>query len=491
MSNDSRSFRNKQPSSPRRRIIFKSAPWQRNSDLKCPCGSGKSYSRCCERVLASGEYSYSNLQEEARKADQQGDRDGVIRSLRAHLTSYLEAVHRDTVPARGSDWYREFVNIDVGAIKALVDTLITTLANMGREAETVRVVDAVDENCGLPEFEDAAKFLRAACLLVYLDDAPAALKLLRAIPDIEKSDDPELLGVYLHAIGNDASALKKLDLVRRIIEHSTDLSEKLHYSNFEIVLLSMLDDEGSAKTRAKAAYDLVRESKLTDERLNDEPALAWHAGDTYRLSARLLEKPELLAEAIRMFEISRQKAKKFYKARHDLAIGELLIASGSTADGLKRYEQAAAVDPQSPLVNIGHAMALLHADQAKLAGEAIGRVREPKASDSWDIEYWHARGLVAGRLGDSTAAQLAIAELSKLDHGLYFNSQRDHIVAAIREASPTAKPASRAKGNAAANALRQFNQYAHLKPSYYGVGLNLNAVIDKLADLLDGGQHKK
>ena len=157
-----------------------------------------------------------------------------------------------------------------------------------------------------------------------------------------------------------------------------------------------------------------------------------------------------------MFDISRQHAKKPYQARHDLAIGELLLDSGQAVEGLKRYQQAAVVDPTSPLVHIGHAMALLRTDHVQLAQQAIARVREPGPSDSWDIEYWHARGLVAGRLGDNTAAQLAITELSKLDHGLYFNSQRDHIVAAIREASPTAKPASTAKGNAAANALRQF-----------------------------------
>lgn len=473
------------------RAVFKSAPWQRIPSLKCPCGSGKSYSRCCERVLASGEYSHSNLGKEAQKADERGDREGVIRSLRAQLTSYLEAVHRDTVPARGSDVYRDIAKIDVGAIKVLADTLTKTLANMGRESETLRVVELVDDNCGLPEFESTAKFLRAVCLLVYLDDELEALKVLQTIPGIEESDDPELLGVYLNAMGNDASALKKLGLVRRIIERSTEFSEKLHYSNFEIVLLSMLDDEESAKARAQAAYDLLRGSDLADEKLAADPVLAWHAGDTYRLAARLLEKPELFAEAIRMFDISRQKAKTPYRARHDVAIGELLVESGSTAEGLKRYEQAAALDPKSPLVHIGHAMALLRAGEAKLAGEAIARVHEPSASDSWDIEYWHARGLVAGRAGDNTAAQLAITELSKLDHGMYFNSQRNHIVAAIREASPSAKPVSTARGNAAANALRQFNQYAHLKPSAFGVGVNVNAAIDRLADYLDGAKHKR
>ena len=91
-------------------------------------------------------------------------------------TSYLEAVHRDTVPAQ-TDFYTEMAAIDVGAIRALTDTLIRTLANQGRVAETVGVVESVDDNCGLPEFEPTGEYLRAACLLVYLDDEPAALGL--------------------------------------------------------------------------------------------------------------------------------------------------------------------------------------------------------------------------------------------------------------------------------------------------------------------------
>ena len=192
-----------------------------------------------------------------------------------------------------------------------------------------------------------------------------------------------------------------------------------------------------------------------------------------------------------MFDISRLKAKAPYKSRHDVAIGELLVESGNTAEGLRRYEQAAAIDPKSPLVHIGHAMALLRADLAQTGGRGDRpRTANPTHPIRGTSRTWHARGVVAGRLGDNTAAQLAMTSCPSSITGWYFNSQRDHVVAAIREASPLQSPPPK-RGKRGGQRVATVQSIRSSKAGLLLRRSHSNAAIDRLAEFLDREKHKK
>jgi hypothetical protein len=98
------------------------------------------------------------------------------------------------------------------------------------------------------------------------------------------------------------------------------------------------------------------------------------------------------------------------------------------------------------------------------------------------LEYWHAAAAVAIARRDETALAKALEKLRGLDlPGLYWPKVRDHFV---KELSKSSAPPGDTRSRLA-RALRLTSSYLDVKPGLFGVALNLNTVLEDIAERLE------
>lgn len=464
-----------------KQLLFKgySARGVPNRNEKCLCGSLDKFKHCCGSSWRKVE-----SREGYRDLASQGDYGQAIVRLRAHITWYRICHAKHTIPllAAGADRAEDLLRIDIEALFELCSRLLRYYGEDKRDSELHSLASSF-ENCVSDQ-----RWIEKSIILKVLAALGKDWDEERAIPELKKYgsmaqyEDPELLMIALDVLGEELTFSKSYELAQRIVTLSEEPIHKLHYSVVSAALLlkacdktgardllierihafdqlsaSMQDASSYELTQVAHAMDLAftltgddiyaeRGIKCCDELIANGELNSQGLSSAYRLRGELLRKSRQLRDAVQSFRMSHALCSDF--------VAVIFEAECEAIDG-----------------DLGRACALLKTVDESTLDDA-GRA---------DYAFVIARCALATKgEGISAEAKVALEALSLKDP--FFEIERKDLLHKLELSSIRSQDAGNLVRAPYKGMLGWFSRYAELKPNAFGIGLNMNAMLDDLAD---------
>jgi tetratricopeptide (TPR) repeat protein len=442
--------------------------WKPDPDAACPCGSGNTYSSCCEQLRGKVNW------KQAADAWADGKLAQAEALFRGLLVQYLGWVHEHTLPARGTSVYTSLEAIDAAAIRDIADSIAACMAKQGKLPQLIPFLDALETAVPLESFASHAVYLRSLSYHVYLDDANRSRQEFHKLPHVAHSTDSEVLELYLDVFRDSLSELEQLPLVDRILLKPRTRAVELQYTMLRSFLYVALGDAAAA---LRALEPVVE--KLTGDR--PQPP-RW---DEVHMAARLYDHRYQVGGNRADYE----EAVSYYKqvpmeilTPHGQAgllreLGALQSKAEEHGEAVSCLRKALATDP-SDEISVSLVFALIASKRTDDAVAVFATIDRDRIPAVLQLEYWHAAGTLAVATGNGPQLDAAVAALRAIAFsGVYWARVRDHV---IEELSKDDGRSSRI-----ARLLRLANRYFELKPNIFGLGVDLNSVLERVADALD------
>ena len=450
---------------PRRFVL---PEWKPDPDGRCPCGSGQSYSRCCQQLRGSVKW---------QEAADAWARDDVARAevlFRGLLVQYLGWVYEHTVPVKGAPVYGQLARIDAAALRDISDSILTCMALQGKAQQIQPFLDAIGVTVPLGEFSDHLVYLRALSYHVYLDDAESARQELRKLPNATESSDSEVLELYIDVFRDSLSEVETLPIIDRILQRSRTRGVQLQYTMLRSLLYASLGDTAAAERVLLPIVDGLRRARPEPPHWDEIHMAARTFDHRYQLTADRTD----YEEAVSYYrQIALEALKPYGQARLLRELGALQSKAGEHTEAVKSLQAALAIDPANE-IKVTLVFALMAARRVDEAVAAFSTIDKTTLPSILHLEYWHAAGSIAVATANSSLVQDALAALRSLTFpGIYGARLRDHVV---EELSKTGNQTSRI-----ARLLSLTSTYVELKPNIFGIGVNLNRVLERLASAFE------
>lgn len=427
---------------------------------KCLCGSGERFKNCCKDEWQK--HDYTKVRDASFSARQS------LKYLRAHITWYRLCHVSHTVPLMGHAAGKEWLDIDIKALRDLV-----------RQARQLHIDCGVEDAYGamLNEFFDAIDDVRwqwvvsteLALYNIVMKSDPAVARLVLSKYKWQDVHDSELLEVYIDAYSDSLGHIEIVELATKVVQLSQSESSRFHYRFLIAIQHFLLNEPERAETLARQAvkqFDAVpAKQKSTYGRwiyalgvmqlgqiLDDElmlrsaiELLVWEANEEKYTNEKVSELWQMVGECYRSL-------KEFYMAE-------------------KLYVRSISICPM-PLTHIYMAESQLALGRAERAKEILDGIDSNKLSLHNFFDYAVARCKVAISTKSIVDKEYALRCIKAVDtKEPYFKDLIHELLVSLYEL-PRA-------GGRLVSILEKINKYVTLNPNVAGVGVDFNSMIEE------------
>jgi uncharacterized protein YchJ len=457
------------------------APWLLDPGLPCPCGRKKAYRECCGAVIAQHR---DTLNKDALQCLNDEDLAQAESLYRAELVQYLSWVHAHTLPFAEANIpvIGQIVEVDLAALTELADSVAHCLYWMGKARDIPGFLEHVESVVPLRGFEKDAAYLRALWLHIGLRDCEGGRRELEKLGDILAYPRRQAWELYLDVAGSNLTERQKITIAEHIVaEAEEDEHVRVQYGALKAIALVQLGETDTARKEFEALLESAKAppSIQTSDELSTEwqIAKAWSVYGELFSNADALDKAE--ASLRRIPEVMLKPAGK----------GALLRDLGWALRGQKRYSDAAAAFRRSleyehsPVgrIHLVHALAL--SGQIEEARLELGKLAAKEIDLNLYLEYFAAQGSLAIAAGDTGLGAQTVEGLRGLAlPAPFWEAQRNQLLIQMLDFvhRPDARLRAERQGTIV-KILVFMNEVLELKPNFFGLGVNLNKLIEKLA----------
>jgi hypothetical protein len=461
-----------------------------NPDEPCLCGSGRPFGECCSIVLQDTSSDVKNVWKRATEPLQKGDFAQAETFYRAHFVEYVVWVRQHTVPVLTVEqqFAKALVITDLDALEVICDRVCMCLARQQMPGAIQAFLQNAEKVVPLPQFRERAVYLRALWKYLAEDDASAARHELAQI-DVARCQHRETLELYIDVFRRILSPREKLELAGRVVElakanrtlkaERRDKTIVLQYTCVQASSLVLLGEKVRATALLKAVTEGIAPFK--QPRSPEEVDESVHLAHALALRAGLEQNSETGGVAERIIRsIPREQFTSTGKAMLEMDLGRLLMQRGAFGDAAAAFALADALSPDIvSKIKLGHAAAL--AGKLENANVALSAIDVATLPGGLQLEYMEALADFVMAANDRVRARNVVADLKRLkEDEPYFAEHRNQVIITLQDfissSSVTAPPPPRG----IAGVLSWINQYSELKPNVFGLGINLNAVLDRI-----------
>jgi tetratricopeptide (TPR) repeat protein len=466
----------------RRRPVPQYAP-PRNGP--CLCGSGLKYKRCCADHLPGHEQQGSRTRDLLAKKKFKE----ALLSGRADVTQYTIWHKSHTEPAVRAGMAKEgsILEIDIRALADYVEQLMYCHAKADMADEIPAVLDRLRSNINDPDWQRKITYLQAIHAIGPNWDREAGRRELKRLGSVAEDKDEEILALYLDLFGDNLSFSERLELVDRILTHSQEFSNRLHYRGTKAVLFLIIGDDGKAESELSAAVEEVR------ERRKEGPLGEYERhrfAQTLELLGALREDDTLLNEALQLYqELLKEEAfTSVGRANLHGLIGDTHRKKHEWAKARDSYLQALAI-ASIPIHRIFLAECFLQLDQLDEALKTFGEVKCDELQEPEQVDYAFTLSMLAIETGEQQRLESAKTLLKDLPlNDPLFRQQRDAILLNVQEALASGASRSLVQRNRRlfARIAGFLTTYLVLKPSFMGMGVDVGKILENYAKRGEG-----
>jgi tetratricopeptide (TPR) repeat protein len=441
---------------------------QRND--QCVCGSGLKFKKCC-----GGSYS-SKAANQFRTAFNQGNYEDALVHARRHFTWYVLCHKAHTVPLLQVDERagQELLQIDIEALEELLENLHRCYYHLGRGAEFLEVINKVRETVDDPRWRLKVTYIEGLWYLVDQDDETTAFDVLKQI-DIDSCTDEGVLSLYLQVCPTELPLPVALSIIDRIITNTSKESVKLQYRVLKAVKYLLICQHKEADQIFEDAFArfmaLPQEKRSSYGRMHFAYALEIYGKAGHRVDALEQAKSETIAL------VSYAQENK-YSEKHiaDLLrlLGDCQAALGQHAAASESYTQSFAKHP-SPLTKVFLARAEANRGSIDAARLHLLELDECGLDDPGRFDCaisWALLAAISLRIDDIQTAKVKLKAIDA--QAPAFIHLRDSWMINLLEMKPVQQR------NNIRDLICKLNDWVLLKPSVFGMGINLNKVIEDI-----------
>lgn len=404
-----------------------------------------------------------------------------IRTSRAELTRHITWIHSHTLPilqhASGHP-ANLIVQMDIDALDDIIMQLMLFLDEDGQKDAVVPLLDHISSSVPLPGLSDRILSIKACWVDAKLDNADQARNLLKDVDPSRITDGP-LLQAYTSIVGA-RSHLSRLELWARIVETSNRPIIRLQYTSLMALELSMMGEKG----KARSLIDDALASSVPDDISNlDLYHVHWIAR-AHSFRWWITKDPQEVVQAHSYYDrIPTDQLNHRGKAALHAEIGMLHHDTGEYERAIEHYTLAYEYDPARAAICIYLSEAYLRSGQPERAREFLAKLDADALPDECRLEYWDVSGFLAIVDCDRDQFDMVLQALRSLQlEPQYFASVRDRLCLELSEAFGKREPLAQMSQHRGALGLlaklRIVNQSVELKPNVFGIGLNLNKLIE-------------
>jgi len=436
------------------------------------------FKRCCGALLQFDGNSLGRYYT-ARKA---GDLKEALRQIRSHITWYRMCYLRHTVPLLrvDVDAGERILAIDIEALSACIQELIRCYLDLGLDATLWVAIQAFEH--AIDDSRWVNKY-HLFCVLAALgndwDEQKAARVLKRFYSDPEKIDDFTLLSMFNDLCSGDLSPYKRHRTVERLAALATRPVDRLHYQvGAELALLMLGEDTGVAdrigdhiQQFRTATDDTVHTQEEADGLSQALSTLA-----TFAPSKEVLSAAESATTALLSFSWSNLGRGHVYRR-----LAEISKSAGDYGRAASQFQTAFSYTKNCSDLMFAAECLLFHRDVtgARLLFE---RVNFSELDDPGKLDY--ALVLPGFALEGESVPSIQRSKRLLLETKFrdpYFHEQQVLALKILEERLFDIKDghASKLRPSLLKRMLQAVSTYTELKPNVMGLGINVNAVIDR------------
>lgn len=449
-------------------------------NAECLCGSGEKFKRCCADYLKDRKgHSVRQLPE--------GEKGELLRA-RAELCQYVIWHQRHTRPAVavGAPFAEELLKIDVDAFAGFAHALLHAYAKRGRFGEFSAVLDRLRGAINSSAWERKRLYLKAFVAQGQdLRDVDAAKKEFARLGSMKHESDPEILQYYLDLYGDDLDVTDKISFCERIVSLVKEPAIRLQYNVVRSSLFITLGELAKAKDELSASVDAYR--KTPSEDASCYPLL--QLGAALELLGTIGGDIEVLSEAAATVKAAlatgelNQRGKALCLQR----LGDIARAAGDLDTAKAAYEDSLLAWP-TPIVQVFLARVLAVKQDRNAALAILDEIDKALLTPAELADYVFVLAGIVRTGGPKDRIDEVLDMLRALQmRAPIFREIRDDMTIALlhlRAEAPSSPSRVSPVLERLAIAVSSISKYAELKPNIAGLGLNLNRMLDDVADAL-------
>ena len=434
----------------------------------CLCGSGSKFKKCC-----MGSYS-SDAANDARNNFNQGLYEEALRSYRQFLTWYRLCHQAHTVPFLRSKTKEsaDLLKIDIEALAEILGLLHLCYLRTGQSEGFPSVLEYLSNAIADPRWKSKITYLLALWWLVDKGDRAAALTLVSEI-DIANCEDPEILELYLDVSPPELPFKTKVDILDRIVANTHRASDVLQYTMIKGIAYCLINEIPQGCQIMSEAISQYRGLAVERRTSNGD----WHLARGLQLLGEFEGKTTLVRDSITHYialqqEINDKKYTAAYSAEIEKSLGDCWSFLVDYDEADRHYEASLKQEP-TDLTRVFLARAQANLGDMKAARKTLLSVNSSQLNVHEHYDFAMSWACLAMRSLDSKDIETAKLHLKKAQSFWpIFTSQRDSVLIGLLEMSP------RKMEGGFKNLIRILNRYVSLNPNVFGIGINLNRILD-------------
>ena len=434
----------------------------------CLCGSGRKFKKCC-----MGSYS-SDAASDARNSFNQGLYEEALRSCRQHLTWYRLCHQAHTIPFLRSKTKEstDLLEIDIEALAEIAGLLHRCYLRTEQSESFPSVLECLSNAIADPRWKSKITYLRALWWLVDKEDRAAALAVVSEI-DIGDCGDPEILQLYLGVSPHELPFKAMVDILDRIVANTHRASDVLQYTITKGIAYCLINEIPQGCQIMGEAISQYRGLAGEHRTLNGD----WHLACGLQLLGEFEGKPTVVRDSITRYvalqqEVNDKKYAAAYSAEIEKSLGDCWSFLGDYDEAVRHYE-ASLKQESADLTRVFLARAQANLGDMKAARETLLSVNSSQFNVYAHYDFAMSWACLATRSLDSEDIETAKLHLKKAQSFWpIFISQRDSALIGLLEMSP-----HKTEGGFR-SLIWILNRYVSLNPNLFGIGINLNRIVD-------------
>lgn len=417
------------------------------------------------------------------------DLPAALLAARADVSQYIiwhrtntEPLLRDAPPVG-----QQFLDIDVEALADAVESLCEVHWWSDQAGALMQALERLREAIKSPAWNRKITYFQALTESIANDNDTAARREFdKLLPVSEAEDDVDLLQLYFALYSETFGFAKAITICDQIIRAEDSLANQLQYGSAKAIRHFLIGDSQHAKAEFDRIVKLARAAQQEGDLSEYE---AWQMALAISFLGVLAHDVELFDEAIAILET--QLANGDWKPS---GLSNLQRQIADNHRHAERWPKAEAAYRAAIAAAPSTAAAIFLAEVVMLQGrtvEAAGILDklEPATFDRGEHEdFVFVSATIAVELGDRQRMQVAARYLEGFEGSApYFERRRLVFLLRVQQALRTGSTPKikRSLRRRLADSARGLSRYLILEPNIAGLGFNLNAMLNDLADRID------
>ncbi|MEQ8634442.1 tetratricopeptide repeat protein [Gimesia maris] len=438
----------------------------------CLCGSRLKFGDCCASRLHEG----SKAMTTTYRLLDNNQQEAALLWCRVHLCWYILCHRAHTVPRlkMSEPIAGEILTIDIEALNENLRCLNHCYRVTGQGESFPHVLDAMDGVVMDQRWADKLMLFRALWWELEKNDPIQAAQCIAEI-DVDACNDADVLAKYVTLHASQLPFDERVKLMERVCELTDEQEIKLQFRCLIGISYFLVCEKEKAIELITSAVDRYRLLLEEDRSLFGDHLFA----NALFMLGSMQDSDELVAESEKCFAnfLGPERATTltpFAKGDYLMHVGRCKAFLGDHPGAIEQYDKSLSIYDQ-PLARIYKAEALVSRGELDAGRELLENINREAISLEERHDYAMARTMLA------VATQLE-KDIENAKHALkafetsepLWTRQRDKWLITLLETVPTANAGWIVK------MIRRLNRYAILQPNIFGLGINLNNVLEDI-----------